>query len=130
MSQEKFQAVRDVVAALNERDVDGYLACCEERVELVPATAAISGTFIGRSGIRRFFADLQDTAPDIRVEVEHLEPVGENVLASERASVSGRASGVGGKLEFTTVYEFARGRISRISVYLDREEAIAAAKCT
>ena len=123
MAEQKFDAVRSVVGALNDRDVDGYLACCTDDVELVPATAAIAGTFRGSSGIARFFADLKDTAPDIHVGVERLELVGGNVVAFERASASGRASGVGGDLEFTTLYEFAGRRIRRISVFLDRQEA-------
>ena len=128
MSERKFEAVRNVVVALNERDVDGYLACCTDDVELVPATAAIAGTYRGASGIQRLFADLQDTAPNIQVEIERLEVVGGNVLAFERASASGRASGVGADLEFTTLYEFTDGRVRRISVFLDRQEATEAAR--
>jgi ketosteroid isomerase-like protein len=128
LSQEKFETVRHAVVALNERDVDGYLACCADHVELVPATVTIAGTFTGRSGIVRFFADLQDTAPDFQVEIEHLETVGENVLAFERGSASGRASGVSGDIEFTTVYEFSGRKIGRIQVFLDRQEATEAAR--
>jgi ketosteroid isomerase-like protein len=128
VSQQKFEAVRNIVVALNERDVDGYIACCTDDVELVPATAAIAGTYSGASGIQRFFADLQDTAPDMQVEIERLEVVGGNVLAFERGNASGRASGVGGDLEFTTLYEFADGRVRRISVFLDRQEATEAAR--
>jgi len=128
VSQQKFEVVRNVVLALNERDVEGYLACCTDDVELVPATAALAGTFMGAGGIERFFADLQDTAPDIQVEIERFEMVGGNVLAFENASASGRASGVGGDLEFTTLYEFAGGQIRRISVFLNRQEATEAAR--
>jgi ketosteroid isomerase-like protein len=128
VSQEKFETVRNALAALNERDVHGYLACCTDDVELVPATVAIAGTFTGRRGIGRFFADLQDTAPTFQVEIEHLETVGENVLAFERGSAIGRASGVPGYIEFTTIYEFSGGRIGRIQVFLDRQEATEAAR--
>jgi ketosteroid isomerase-like protein len=128
MSQQKFESVRNVVVALNERDVEGYLACCTDDVEFVPATAAIAGTFRGASGIQRFFADLQETAPDIQVDVEELKMVGSNVLAFERARARGRASGVHGELEFTTLYEFANGQVRRIRVFLDRQEATEAAR--
>jgi ketosteroid isomerase-like protein len=128
VSQQKFEAVRNVVVALNERDVDGYLACCTDDVELVPATVAVAGTYRGARGIQRFFADLQDTAPDIQVAIERLEVVGGSVLAFERGSASGRASGVGGEFEFTTLYEFAGGRVRRISVFLDRQEATETAR--
>ena len=126
MSQEKLETVRRVVTALNERDVDGYLSCCTDDVELVPATVAIEGGYRGPSGIERFLADLRDTAPDIQVEVEWMEIVGQNVLALERGSASGRASEVGGDVAFTSVYEFAGMKIRRIQVFLNREDALEA----
>jgi ketosteroid isomerase-like protein len=124
LQQRKFETVRKVLVALNKRDADGYLACCTDDVELVPATAAIEGTYVGASGIQQFFSDLQETAPDIQVEAERLEAVGENVLAFERASASGRASGVSGDIEFTTLYEFADDSVRRIQVFLDRQQGL------
>jgi len=79
MSRESFETVREVLVALNRRDADRYLACCTDDIELIPATGRIEGGYIGRSGIQRFFADLGDTAPDIEVEIEQLETVGQNV---------------------------------------------------
>lgn len=123
---EKFALVERVLVALNERDVDGYVACCTDDFELVPVTVEISGTYLGASGIRRFFADLQDAAPSVRVWAERLQVVDGDVLVFERGDVSGRSSGVTGEVEFTTVYEFAGERIRRISVFLDRAEALKA----
>jgi hypothetical protein len=126
MSGEKFEAVRTVVAALNERDVDRYFACCSADVELIPATGSIEGGYMGRRGIERFFADLGDAAPDMQLQVERLEIVGKNVLAFERGSASGRVSEVPGEIAFTTVYEFEGSRIGRIQVFLDRQQALEA----
>jgi hypothetical protein len=39
MSQENVEVVRRAVFALNERDIDGYLACCTEDVQLLPPAA-------------------------------------------------------------------------------------------
>jgi hypothetical protein len=130
MSQERFQAVRRALVALSARDVDGYLACCTDDVRLVPVTAAIEGEYEGRPGIERFLADLSDAAPAMEVEAERLRMVGENVLAFERGSASGRASEVAGDIEFTTVYEFRGRKISRIQVFLNREEALEAVGLT
>jgi hypothetical protein len=126
MSQEKFETVRRHLVALNARDVNGYLACCTDDVVLVPVTVAIEGEYTGRSGIERFFADLSDTAPDMEVEAEQLETVGQNVLAFERGRVGGRASEIGADIDFTTVYEFRGRKISRIRVFLNRQSALAA----
>ena len=127
MSRESFETVREVLVALNRRDADRYLACCTDDIELIPATGRIEGGYIGRSGIQRFFADLGDTAPDIEVEIEQLETVGQNVVAFERARASGRTSGIGGDIDFTIVYEFAGRKIRRIQVFLNRQEALEAA---
>ena len=127
MERESFETVQEVVVALNQRDVGRYLACCTDDVELIPATASIEGGYTGRSGIQRFFADLQDTAPDIQVEIERLKTVGQSVVAWERASASGRTSEATGEMDFTTVYEFAGPEIRRIQVFLDRQDAFAAA---
>ena len=35
MSQEDAQTVRHAIAAINARDIDAYLACCTENVELL-----------------------------------------------------------------------------------------------
>ena len=126
MSRENVETAHRCVDALNRRDVDGYLACCTDNVEFVPATGPIEGAYEGRSGIERFFADLADTAPDIQVAIERSETIGQNVLAFERAHASGRTSEVGGEIDFTTVYEFAGLKIRRIQVFLDRQEALRA----
>ena len=93
MSRENVETARGCVDALNRRDVDGYLTYCTDDVELVPATVAVEGAYTGPDGIRRFFADVQDTAPDFWLEVERLEAVGpDRVLAFERGTASGRTS--------------------------------------
>ena len=130
MSRENVETAKKCVAALNRRDVDGYLVCCTEDVKLIPATVAVEGAYAGPSGIRRFFADVQDTAPDFWLEVERLEAVGpDRVLAFERGTASGRTSGITFLEEgipFGTVYDFANGKIKRIRVFADRHVALEA----
>jgi ketosteroid isomerase-like protein len=131
MSRENVEMARRCIDALNRRDLDDYLACCTNNVELVPATVAVEGAYAGPSGIRRFFADVQDTAPDFLLEVERLEAVGpDRVLAFERGTASGRTSGITFLEEgipFGTVYDFAQGKVKRIRVFADRQVALEAA---
>ena len=130
MSQENVAAVHKCVDALNRRHVDGYLACCTEQVQLIPATAPIEGSYTGRSGIRRFFADVAEIAPDFRLAIKRVEAAGhERVVCFERGRASGRSSGVSldQGISFGTVYDFAEGRIERIRVFTDREQALEAA---
>ena len=130
MSRENVEVVRRCVDALNDRDAQSYLSYCTSDVELIPATVAVEGAYLGASGIRRFFIDLQDTAPDFRLEIERLEALASGaVLSFERGSATGRASGITFEeqgIPFGTVYEFAEGRVARIRVFADRQKALEA----
>jgi ketosteroid isomerase-like protein len=142
MSQENLDLVERVVAAVNERDVDGYLACCADDIKLRTPWAAVEGVYEGPEAIRRFFADLQDWAPDFRLTIDRVKPIGATrALVFLQASLSGRASGLpavamtGGlsdapaarDLSTATVYDFAGGKVTSIRVFLDRDQALEAA---
>jgi hypothetical protein len=141
MSQEDLKLVERVVAAVNERDVDGYLACCADDIKLRTPWAAVEGVYEGPDAIRRFFADLQDWAPDFRLTMDRAEPIGATrVLVFLRASLSGRASGLpavamssglgdapaAGALSSATVFDFVGGKVASIRVFLDRDQALEA----
>jgi ketosteroid isomerase-like protein len=129
MSQENVETARRCLDALNRRDVEGYIACCTDDVELRTATVALEGAYVGAEGIRRFFYDIQDTAPDFHLEIERLEAVGpDRVLGFARGTVSGRSSGVtlDEGIPFGDVWDFADGKVSRIEVFTDRQEALEA----
>jgi ketosteroid isomerase-like protein len=131
MSQEDVETVKRAVAAVNARDIDRYLDCCTEDIELhVFAFAAVGGVYIGRDAIQRFWTDIADTAPDFRLEIERLEEIaGDRVLASMRISATGRASGisVADQSPGTNVYDFAGGKIRRVRAFRERREALEAA---
>ncbi len=128
MSQENVEVVKRAVAAVNERDIDGYLACCTEDVQLITPIAEVAGAYDGREGIRRFFADIADTGPDFKITVERLEAVGANrVLALMRVTATGRASGIPTDAATGNVYDLADGKIKVIRIFADRNQALEAA---
>ena len=127
--EENVETARRCVDALNRRDVEGYLDCCTDDVELRTALVALEGAHEGAAGIRSFFADITDAAPDFWLEVERLEAVGpDRVLGFERGTASGRSSQVtlGGGITFGSVYDFAGGKIRRLEVFTDRQKALEA----
>src|SRR5215204_2844353 len=76
------ELVERVVAAVNERDVEGYVGCCADDVKLQTPWSAVEGVYEGSEAIRRFFADLQDTAPNFRLTIERAEPIGDSACWS------------------------------------------------
>src|SRR5689334_21576161 len=110
MSQENLEVVRKVVAALNGRDIDGYLACCTEDVQLFTPTSQIEGAYNGPSGIRRFFADVIDAGASFELAIERLEMINpDRVLGFLRATTSGRVSHIDNDFPITNIYDLANG---------------------
>ena len=138
MSQENVEAVRELISAVNDRDLDRYLSHCTESILLETPWAAVEGAYEGPDAMRRFFSDLGDTLPDFRLEIERLQPVGaDRILALLWVRATGRARGItagadalgaaGRDLPTATIYDLADGKIRRIRVFLDRAEALEAA---
>jgi ketosteroid isomerase-like protein len=117
MSQENVEIVERAVAAINQRDIAGYLACCTDDVKLIwitPTTDVAGASYEGADGIRHFF--------------ERLEALGtDRVVAFMQLTGSGRASGIPTDAETANVYDLVDGRIRRIRVFFDRAEALEAA---
>ena len=119
--------VERAIAAINARDIEGYLACCTENVKLETPMAADGGVYEGIDGIGRFFTDIEEAGPDFRIELDGVEEVGsKRVLAFLRTSSTGRASGIRLALSLTNVYDLIGGKISHIRIFLDRDEALKA----
>jgi hypothetical protein len=51
MSQENTDVVNRAISAINERDVDAYLALCTPDVEVINPVTAIEGPIRGEQGI-------------------------------------------------------------------------------
>jgi ketosteroid isomerase-like protein len=125
MSRENVRLVERAIAAINARDLEGYRACCTENVKL--ETPAIGGVYDGIDGIRRFFTDVEDAAPDFRLEVDGVEEVdSKRVIAFLRISSTGRASGIRMAPPTTNVYDLIDGKIRHVRIFFDRQEALKA----
>ena len=89
--------------------------------------AAVGGVFEGIDGIRRFLTDVEDAAPDFRIELDGVEEVdSKRVVAFLRTSSTGRASGIRLAAPTTNVYDLIDGKISHIRIFLDRQQALKA----
>ena len=120
--------VKRAVEAINRRDIDGYLAWCTEDVQLVTPVSDVGGAYDGPNGIRRFFTDIADASPDFKIVIESLEAVGpDRVLGFMRVTGTGRASGIPIENATGNVYDITDGRIQRIRVFFDRNQALEAA---
>jgi ketosteroid isomerase-like protein len=131
MSQDNVEIIERAVSAINARDLDGYLACCTADIELHTPLAAIGAVYEGPMGIRRWFTDLEDVGPDFRLELERAETIRPGrVLAFLRVTGSGRTSGlqVMDATPTANVYDLVEGKIRRVRIFMDRQEALEAVR--
>jgi ketosteroid isomerase-like protein len=127
MSQENVRLVERAIATINARDIDGYLGCCTENVKLETPMAAVGGVYEGIDGIRRFFTDVEEAAPDFRIEIDGVEEIdSKRVIAFLRTSSTGRASGIRLAASQTNAYDLIDGKISHVRIFFDRHEALKA----
>ncbi len=70
MSQENVRLVERAIAAINARDIEGYLACCTEDVNFQTPVAAVGGVFEGIDGIGRFFTEIEEAGPGDLAELD------------------------------------------------------------
>jgi ketosteroid isomerase-like protein len=128
MSQENVETVERAITAINERDIDGYLACCTADIQLKTPVSPVAGVYEGADGIRRIFADIEDAGPDFRLHPERFGGRGRRTSACFRVSDFSRArQWLSIPAENGNVYEFEEGKIRRVQIFFDRAEALEAA---
>jgi ketosteroid isomerase-like protein len=126
VSQDHVAIVRRLIAALNARDLEGYLACCTEDVELHTPLEPFVGVYQRREGIRQWLVDVEDSAPDFHIDLLDVKAIGDQVLAFAHFDSSGRASGIPTAGEIINTYDLIDGKIKRVRVFADRAEALKA----
>ncbi len=127
MSQENVRLIERAIAAINARNIEGYLACCTESIKLETPLAAVGGVYEGIDGIRRYFTDIEDAGPDFRIELDGVEEVdGMRMIAFVRTTSTGRASGISMAVSLTNVYDLIDGKINQVRLFIDRDEALKA----
>jgi ketosteroid isomerase-like protein len=123
MSQENVEVVRRLVAAVNAHDLEGYLACCCEDVEL--RLPGVGQLYDGPEGIKRWFADIEEAGPDFHIDRRDVNAISDKqVLAVLHVTSTGRASGVPVTADSTNIYDLIDGKARRIQIFLDRSEAL------
>ena len=127
MSQENIEVVSQAISAINERDVDAYLALCHTDFEMTNQLTAIEGPNRGEQGIRSFFDSINEGTSRFELEVERLRPLDDNrVLGSLPMDIESEG-GYRDCQALTNLYELEGGKLSRVKVFSDRAEALEAA---
>ena len=127
MSQQNVEIASRAIAAINDRDVDAYLALCSPDVEMINQVAAIEGPNRGEVGIRNFFQAIDEAATRFELEVKRLQPLDDNRVLGSLTLVLETKRGYRDRQAMTTLYELEGGKLLRVRVFTDHAEALEAA---
>jgi ketosteroid isomerase-like protein len=131
VSSENVAAVRRYVDAFNRLDLDAATVGLDPNVELCEwPEAPGSQTYRGVDGVRRAFDIWFETWDWMKLEIEEIRPVGDRVLFTLHQRARGRTSTAEVEVRSYNVYTFRDGQVTRAELFLERENAVAAAGLT
>ncbi len=127
-SQGPEKAVRELVAAFNERDLESFIAGLDTEVELLPLLAQLEGkAYRGHDGAREMFVELDQDWEHVRIEIDELRDAGEEVVALCHLRSRGRVSGVDLDMPLAVLWRFRRGKILYLKSFSEPADALRAA---
>lgn len=112
---------------MNRRDIEAAVRGLDPEIRFEHRLAALQGSFVGISGVRRWFRDLVETFDRWQIYCEDIRDLGERVLAPGTIRATGTGSGVETELPLAIVAEFRDGLMTDFTDYGDREQALEAA---
>jgi ketosteroid isomerase-like protein len=119
-----------VMDAWNERDFDTMLGLLMDEVVLrTDPDWPGGGEFKGRAAVRDFMDEFIEPWGDVRYEVtERAFRIGDRLVERRRWSGKGRASGIEGTIEFTSIIGYDGSLVASCEVFLDHEVALRLAR--
>jgi hypothetical protein len=128
--REREAIVRASIDGWNSSDWESGLQSIWDRdgVIVSPEGWPESGTFVGWEAMIEQWRRIKDSWAEEHVELISAEPAGERLLAEVRWTLQGEASGAPLEVEPWILCEFAGDRISKMTYFLDGDEARAAAE--
>ena len=127
MADDNVEIVRGVYAAWARRDEESAFAAYAPDIEWdMNRLGYIDSREIrhGHDGIRNAFREILTAFQAVDLEPLEFTAQGEQVLVTVRERVVGRASGIDVDRLHYAVWRLRNGKIVRLRVYLDRNEAV------
>jgi ketosteroid isomerase-like protein len=119
--------VRELYAAMNERDFTAAERLADPDVEWISDPRTGLGSRRGREEVLRFFRDQSESFAEVTIELDDIDAAGDTVLALIRVKGRGSASGAEVEISIAHVWEVNDGRVVRGRGFGDRDVARKAA---
>ena len=131
MSQENVEVVGDYLRAFADGGIDAMVEFMDRDVDWRAIEGAPDdvGEMHGREAMRRYIQDWVDMFDDITNVPEELVDLGDDrVLAVQHVTGRAKGSGIETELRYAVVYTLRDGKIVHAREYIDRQQAVEAAR--
>jgi ketosteroid isomerase-like protein len=131
VSDDSVQRLREVLDAMSHgAGVETLLPYLDPEIDLIstPEFLPDAEDYHGHDGVRAWFDKIGELVEDMRWQPEEIIDAGDRLVAAVLVSGRGRASGVAVELRQFLVVTVRDGKGVRIESYLDRDQALAAAR--
>jgi ketosteroid isomerase-like protein len=129
-AEERVELIGRAFDAYESGDLQALLEILDSGIVIyVPPDVPNPGTFHGHEGFLHWAANWNEAWDEFRQQTVDIAPIGDrHVLAEVHQNARGRASGVEVEQSAWYVYEVRDGRATYLSLYLDRDAALEAAR--
>lgn len=129
MSSASVEVVRRAIAAYNRRDLGSLRQLNHPDVEVdwSASRGFDAGVYKGLSEVLAFFQTYFDTFDQLRIEAQEFIESGESVVVPNVAHIRGR-DGIEAVARSALVFEVRGGQVTRICLYQEAADALAAAR--
>jgi uncharacterized protein len=130
MAESNLEIVKRGYEALAEDRFEEWLELFHPEFEMTTPAALASepGTYRGRDGIRRWFAEFYEAMDEVRLEPHEFHEVGELVVVPFSIHARGRSTGLETEQRAVQVWRLRDGMAIHLELFAELEEALAAAR--
>jgi ketosteroid isomerase-like protein len=130
VASENLEIVERGFDAFNERGVEGIIPLVHSDFEATtpPSLASEPDTYQGPDGIRRWFDSFDEVMDEIRWEPHRFREVDDRVVVEFTLRARGKTTGLDFGQDAVMVWEIRDGMASRLDLFQDLDEALAAAE--
>ena len=127
MSRGNAGVVEEAVEALNRGDIEAALLVVDDDVVWVPQRSVVEGAYRGHEGVRRWFAQTQQTFEVFEWDLRETLDLGDRIVAIGSVHIRGRSSAVETDIPFAGIGWYEHGKLVRWEDFGERRLALEAA---
>ena len=126
MSAENVEVVRRAADAFNRGDVDALMADAVDDFLFLPGRSALHGGYRGEAGLRKFFADNEETYEVFTMRIDEIREVGDQVVQIGIVHLRARGGGLDTEGPLAAVVTLRAGKMVKVEDFRERSAALAA----